>query len=77
MYCFFQETSGNSQSNSTRETGAKNGNWDRGVSESTGRAAARRDPMSDLELISYRPEPVEYAWTFGVHDQLRELATSL
>jgi len=31
MYCFFQETSGNSQSNSTRETGAKNDNWDSGA----------------------------------------------
>jgi hypothetical protein len=42
MYCFFQETSGNAQSNSTRETGAKNGNWDSGVAAGNGRAAARR-----------------------------------
>ena len=37
-----QETSGNSQSTSTRETGAKNGNWDSGIAANTGRAAARR-----------------------------------
>jgi len=37
-----QETSGNSQSTSTRETGAKNGNWDSGIAANTGWAAARR-----------------------------------
>jgi acetamidase/formamidase len=30
--------------------------------------------MSDLELISYRPEPGEYAWTFGGAAPVRRLA---
>jgi len=29
--------------------------------------------MSDLELIGYRPEPGEYAWTFGGAAPVRRL----
>ncbi|HEX6454538.1 MAG TPA: hypothetical protein VF060_34380, partial [Trebonia sp.] len=31
--------------------------------------------MSDLAVISYRPEPVEYAWTFGGAAPVRRLTT--
>ena len=40
----------------------------------TGPASRRGgNPMSDLELISYRPEPGEYAWTFGGAAPVRRL----